>query len=79
MKREEEKVLKEEESAKNKQMMSGSTENDFYAEAYPGIEMNDAYEDSDEEADYTKMDLVYNRLNKKGGNHVIMFSFGAGQ
>ena len=58
MKREEDKVRKEEESAKNKQMMSGSTENDFYAEAYPGIEMNDAYEDSDEEADYTKMDLV---------------------
>ena len=58
MKREEEKVRKEEESAKNKQMMSGSTENDFYAEAYPGIEMNDAIDDSDEEADYTKMDLV---------------------
>merc|ERR1712029_485520 len=34
----------------------------FYAEAYPGMEMNDAIDDSDEEADYTKMDLG----NKKG-------------
>lgn len=30
-----------------------------YAECYPGmVEMNDAVDDSDEEADYTKMDLV---------------------
>lgn len=34
-----------------------------YAECYPGLqEMNDAIEDSDEEVDYTKMDLG----NKKG-------------
>ncbi len=30
-----------------------------YAECYPGLmEMNDAIEDSDDEVDYTKMDLV---------------------
>ena len=30
-----------------------------YAECYPGLEeMNDAIEDSDEEVDYTKMDMV---------------------
>ena len=30
-----------------------------YAECYPGFEeMNDALEDSDDEADYSKMDLV---------------------
>lgn len=34
-----------------------------YAECYPGLdEMNDAIDDSDDEADYTKMDLG----NKKG-------------
>merc|ERR1712183_61958 len=36
---------------------------DHYAECYPGMtEMNDAIDDSDEEADYSKMDLG----NKKG-------------
>jgi IK cytokine len=30
-----------------------------YAECYPGLaEMNDAIDDSDDEADYSKMDLV---------------------
>merc|ERR1712108_106907 len=38
-------------------------EPDHYAECYPGMtEMNDAIDDSDEEADYSKMDLG----NKKG-------------
>ena len=66
MKREEEKVKREEEAGKNKQMMSGGQgggesgggADGFYAEAYPGMEVNDAIDDSDEEADYTKMDLV---------------------
>ena len=32
---------------------------DHYAECYPGMtEMDDAIDDSDEEADYSKMDLV---------------------
>ncbi len=44
-------------------MSSILKEPDHYAECYPGMtEMNDAIDDSDEEADYTKMDLG----NKKG-------------
>lgn len=39
-----------------------SQEEDVYAECYPGIEMNDAMDDSDDEVDYSKMDLG----NKKG-------------
>ena len=35
-----------------------SAESDVYAECYPGLEMNDAIDDSDDEVDYTKMDLV---------------------
>ncbi len=36
-----------------------SAEPEGYAECYPGFEeMNDALEDSDDEADYSKMDLV---------------------
>lgn len=39
------------------------TNYDGYAECYPGLEeMNDAIDDSDDEADYSKMDLG----NKKG-------------
>lgn len=38
-----------------------SAEPEGYAECYPGFEeMNDALEDSDDEADYSKMDLVRN-------------------
>merc|ERR1719361_2030743 len=59
MKREEEKAKKEE-AAKVGQILR---EPDHYAECYPGMtEMNDAIDDSDEEADYSKMDLG----NKKG-------------
>ena len=61
MKREEEKVRREEEAKKGKgDMMSteGGGSNDFYAEAYS----NDYADDSDEEADYTKMDLVRNSV-----------------
>jgi len=36
-----------------------SKEPEGYAECYPGMsEMNDALDDSDDEVDYTKMDLV---------------------
>eukprot|EP00111_Clytia_hemisphaerica_P003679 TCONS_00010526-protein len=42
---------------------SKKTEVDSYAECYPGMaEMNDAVDDSDDDADYTKMDMG----NKKG-------------
>jgi len=59
MKREEEKAKKEE-ADKVGQVLR---EPDHYAECYPGMtEMNDAIDDSDEEADYSKMDLG----NKKG-------------
>ena len=61
MKREEEKAKKEE-AAKVGQILR---EPDHYAECYPGMtEMNDAIDDSDEEADYSKMDLV-NELYQK--------------
>ena len=40
------------------QMLTGK-EPEGYAECYPGMsEMNDAIDDSDDEADYSKMDLV---------------------
>jgi hypothetical protein len=40
--------------------MMSSKEPEGYAECYPGMsEMNDALDDSDDEVDYTKMDLVY--------------------
>jgi hypothetical protein len=42
---------------------------DHYAECYPGMtEMDDAIDDSDEEADYSKMDLVSFKVDffKKG-------------
>ena len=40
-----------------------SAEPEGYAECYPGFEeMNDALEDSDDEADYSKMDLVIENL-----------------
>lgn len=55
MKREEEKSKKEEATKIGKKLR----EPDHYAECYPGMtEMNDAIDDSDEEADYSKMDLV---------------------
>ena len=55
MKREEEKVKKEEEA----KMGKAQKIIDHYAECYPGMtEMDDAIDDSDEEADYSKMDLV---------------------
>lgn len=44
-------------------MSKMSAEPEGYAECYPGLqEMNDAIDDSDDEVDYTKMDLG----NKKG-------------
>lgn len=47
----------------NQLMSKLQAEPEGYAECYPGLEeMNDAIEDSDEEVDYTKMDLG----NKKG-------------
>jgi len=59
MKREEEKSKKEEEVKMGKALRAP----DHYAECYPGMtEMDDAIDDSDEEADYSKMDLG----NKKG-------------
>ena len=63
------KRLAEREDRKSKQVKQ-STDNkggiglkaelpDGYAECYPGLmEMNDAIDDSDDEADYSKMDLV---------------------
>merc|ERR1711971_929796 len=59
MKREEEKSKKEEDEKIGKALKIS----DHYAECYPGMtEMDDAIDDSDEEADYSKMDLG----NKKG-------------
>ncbi|XP_017058449.1 protein Red [Drosophila ficusphila] len=47
----------------SKAMASRFAEPEGYAECYPGLEeMNDAIDDSDDEVDYTKMDLG----NKKG-------------
>merc|ERR1719431_631659 len=44
-------------------MMKASEEHDGYAECYPGLaEMDDAIGDSDDEADFSKMDMG----NKKG-------------
>ncbi|CAG0913512.1 unnamed protein product [Notodromas monacha] len=52
----------EAEKKRQKQIMS-RLDTVGYAECYPGLEeMNDAIEDSDDEADYTKMDMG----NKKG-------------
>ncbi len=43
----------------DKMLSKLSAEPEGYAECYPGFEeMNDALEDSDDEADYSKMDLV---------------------
>ena len=56
IKREEEKSKRAE--AKAGQMMT-TKEPEGYAECYPGMsEMADAIDDSDDEVDYTKMDLV---------------------
>ena len=60
MKREEEKAKKEEAAKIGKVLR----EPDHYAECYPGMtEMNDAIDDSDEEADYSKMDLVRTQIS----------------
>eukprot|EP00096_Caligus_rogercresseyi_P008511 TRINITY_DN2745_c0_g1_i1.p1 TRINITY_DN2745_c0_g1~~TRINITY_DN2745_c0_g1_i1.p1 ORF type:complete len:583 (+),score=178.61 TRINITY_DN2745_c0_g1_i1:62-1810(+) len=63
MKKESEKSAREGSgSSKNLEMMS-KKEPEGYAECYPGlVEMNDAIDDSDDEVDYSKMDLG----NKKG-------------
>merc|ERR1712083_1285748 len=59
MKREEEKSKKEEDEKMGKALRIP----DHYAECYPGMtEMDDAIDDSEDEADYSKMDLG----NKKG-------------
>ena len=61
MKREDEKE-KQKAEKKLAGMMEASN-NDGYAECYPGLaEMDDAVIDSDDEADYSKMDMG----NKKG-------------
>ena len=68
MKREETKD-KEKADKKLAGMMEASA-NDGYAECYPGLaEMDDAVIDSDDEADYSKMDMG----NKKGpvGRYVL--------
>ena len=40
-------------------------EDNFYTECYPDMaEMHDAIDDSDDEADYTKMDLVRGYLQQ---------------
>jgi len=50
-------------SSKKRSGKSKKTEVDSYAECYPGMaEMNDAVDDSDDDADYSKMDMG----NKKG-------------
>jgi carbon monoxide dehydrogenase subunit G len=55
MKREDEKNKREESEKIGKALKDP----DHYAECYPGMsEMNDAIDDSDEEVDYTKMDIV---------------------
>lgn len=58
-------MKKEEETAKQKEekRLAGLMANEGYAECYPGLaEMDDAIGDSDDEADYSKMDMG----NKKG-------------
>lgn len=63
LKREEDKA-KQEEETRNSQLGQRLSANDpeGYAECYPGIDTSYAMDDSDEEVDYTKMDLG----NKKG-------------
>ena len=59
IKRQEEKSKRAE--TKTGQMMS-TKEPEGYAECYPGMtEMADAIDDSDDEADFTKMDLVWDK------------------
>lgn len=57
------KNINEKYGSKNRSGKSKKTEVDSYAECYPGMaEMNDAVDDSDDDADYSKMDMG----NKKG-------------
>ena len=52
-------MKREEEKAKRAEEKKINAEPDYYNECYPGMsEMNDAIDDSDEEVDYSKMDLV---------------------
>merc|ERR1712088_753419 len=70
LKREEEKTKKEAESAQKSEGSLGQMTGTYlsannpegYSECYPGIDTSYAMDDSDEEVDYTKMDLG----NKKG-------------
>ena len=63
LKREEEKSKRAE--TKAGQMLS-TKEPEGYAECYPGMsEMADAIDDSDDEVDYTKMDLVRRQLDPR--------------
>lgn len=44
-----------------------ATDPEGYNECYPGlVEMNDAIDDSDDEADFSKMDLVSNSVRISG-------------
>ena len=53
-----------------------SAEPEGYAECYPGFEeMNDALEDSDDEADYSKMDLVKKEMTTFMQSHFLFLSF----
>ncbi len=62
--RDREKVKREKAASKDGISLAAEEDSSYgYAECYPGmLEMNDAIGDSDDEADYTKMDLG----NKKG-------------
>ncbi len=68
--RREEEKSKRAEAAKAAQDEKGKAmtakEPEGYAECYPGMsEMNDAIDDSDDEVDYSKMDLVSKRNRLK--------------
>ena len=66
-------MKREEEKEKQKVEKKLAADHDGYAECYPGLaEMDDAVIDSDDEADFSKMDMG----NKKGpvGRWVIIMS-----
>ena len=60
----------------DKMLSKLSAEPEGYAECYPGFEeMNDALEDSDDEADYSKMDLVKKEITTFMQSHFLFLSF----
>ena len=62
LKREEDKAKQEEEKQKELGQRLAANDPEGYAECYPGIDTSYAMDDSDEEVDYTKMDLVSVKL-----------------